>query len=85
MLGGAPRSSHGLINSLFYNSIDLGVAVGSMALGAVAAASSYAVMYRFSAGIMVVFLGLYLLVAVVGKRLRKRWKAAEQTPDSVEA
>ncbi len=71
MLGGAPRSSHGLINSLFYNSIDLGVAVGSMALGAVAAVTGYAVMYRFSAGIMLVFLLLYLAVAVAGSRLRK--------------
>ena len=71
MLGGAPRSSHGLINSLFYNSIDLGVAVGSMALGAVAAVTGYAVMYRFSAGIMLVFLLLYLAVAVIGGRLRK--------------
>jgi MFS family permease len=71
MLGGAPRSSHGLINSLFYNSIDLGVAVGSMALGAVAAVTGYAVMYRFSAGIMLVFLLLYLVVAVAGNRLRK--------------
>lgn len=70
MLGGSPRSSHGLINSLFYNSIDLGVAVGSMALGAVAAATGYAVMYRFSAGIMLVFLLLYLAVAVIGGRLR---------------
>ncbi|MFM9327378.1 MFS transporter [Paenibacillus mesotrionivorans] len=72
MLGGSPRSSHGLINSLFYNSIDLGVAVGSMGLGVVAAATSYAVMYRFSAGIMLLFLVLYLAVAVAGGRLRKR-------------
>jgi MFS family permease len=79
MLGGAPRSSHGLINSLFYNSIDLGVAVGSMALGAVAAVTGYAVMYRFSAGIMLVFLLLYLVVAVVGVRLRKRLGQPELT------
>lgn len=77
MLGGAPRSSHGMINSLFYNSIDLGVAVGSMLLGAVASASSYAVMYRYTAGIMCLFLVLYLLAGVVGSRLRKRWKKGE--------
>lgn len=71
MLGGAPRTKHGLINSLFYNSIDLGVAVGSLALGAVAAATGYAVMYRFSAGIMLVFLLLYLVVAAAGGRVRK--------------
>lgn len=85
MLGGAPRSSHGMINSLFYNSIDLGVAAGSMALGAVAASTSYAVMYRFSAGIMVLFLGLYLLVAVAGSKLRKRLGDTELvSPASVE-
>ncbi|MDF2925970.1 MAG: transporter [Paenibacillaceae bacterium] len=61
MLGGRPREKHGLLNSLFYNSIDLGVALGSMLLGAVASATSYAVMYRYSAGIMVLFLGLYVV------------------------
>jgi MFS family permease len=67
MLGGAPREKHGLINSLFYNSIDLGVAVGSMVLGAVASATSYAVMYRYSAGIMCLFLLVYALNSLAGK------------------
>lgn len=80
MLGGAPRSKHGLINSLFYNSIDLGVAAGSMALGAVAASTGYAVMYRFSAGIMLAFLLLYLTVAVAGGRLREKFNQTELAP-----
>ncbi|WP_373232345.1 MFS transporter [Cohnella sp.] len=55
-----PRE-RGAINSLFYNTLDLGVALGSMLLGAIASASSYAVMYRFSAGLMVIFLICYLV------------------------
>jgi MFS family permease len=56
-----PRE-HGAVNSLFYNSLDFGIAAGSMVLGAVASASSYAVMYRFAAGFMVLFLISYLLL-----------------------
>ncbi|MBV6714822.1 MFS transporter [Paenibacillus chitinolyticus] len=64
MLRETPPEQHGTTNSLFYNSIDFGVAVGSMLLGLVASGTSYAVMYRYAAGVMVLFLlvyGVYLL------------------------
>ncbi|MFE6798534.1 MFS transporter [Paenibacillus chitinolyticus] len=64
MLRETPPEQHGTTNSLFYNSIDFGVAIGSMLLGLVASGTSYAVMYRYAAGVMALFLlvyGVYLL------------------------
>lgn len=61
LVGGVPRHKHGMANSLFFNSIDLGVAGGSMVLATLAANTSYAIMYRYSAGIIGLFLLLYLL------------------------
>lgn len=39
----------GMANGMFFNSLDLGVAIGTMLLGSVALYNSYAVMYRYSA------------------------------------
>jgi predicted MFS family arabinose efflux permease len=50
----------GMANSAFLNSIDLGVAIGSMFLGMIATAANYAVMYRLSAICMVLFLFIYM-------------------------
>ncbi|WP_276351649.1 MFS transporter [Cohnella caldifontis] len=61
MLKLADRRHHAAANSLYYNTIDLGVAAGAMLLGAVASAVGYAGMYRISGGIMIVFLALYLV------------------------
>lgn len=60
MLREASPEQHSTANSLYYNSIDLGVALGSMMLGIVASASNYAIMYRYASGVMVVFLIVYL-------------------------
>ncbi|MFS0838058.1 MFS transporter [Paenibacillus sp. 1P03SA] len=68
MLRETPPEQHGTTNSLFYNSIDFGVAVGSMLLGLVASGTSYAVMYRYAAGVM----GLFLLVYAVYMLTRRR-------------
>jgi MFS family permease len=57
----APPGQHTLANSLYYNSIDLGVATGSMLLGLIASASGYSVMYRWSAGVMVLFLLIFVV------------------------
>lgn len=60
----------GMANGMFLNSIDLGVAIGSMLLGLVAMNSSYSMMYRVSSLCMVVFLAIYVLsITVRRKRL----------------
>jgi len=67
MLRSGTPEQHGMANSMFYNSTDVGVAAGSIILGAIASASSYTAMYRYSAGFMVLFLVIYML-ARVGRR-----------------
>ncbi|MVP02376.1 MFS transporter [Paenibacillus lutrae] len=64
MLSETPAEQHGTANSMFYNSIDFGVAVGSMLLGVIASSTSYAVMYRYAAGVMVLFLVVYALYRI---------------------
>jgi predicted MFS family arabinose efflux permease len=70
-----PRQ-RGLANGMFFNSLDLGVAVGSMILGAVALFTSYAVMYRYSILAPALLLAVYLPV-YASLRSRKR-KASMQ-------
>jgi len=79
MLRSGTPEQHGMANSMFYNSTDVGVAVGSIILGAIASGSSYAVMYRYSAGFMVLFLVIYLLTRV-GMRNNKSKPASTSTP-----
>lgn len=55
-------------NSLYYNTIDLGVAAGSMLLGIIASATSYSVMYRWAAVAMVIFMLVYLVSLLGGKK-----------------
>ncbi|WP_237167729.1 MFS transporter [Paenibacillus yonginensis] len=73
MLRESPSTSHGAVNSLFYNSIDLGVAAGSMLLGIVASHSGYAMMYRWAACIML----LFLIVLIVGRKLTAGQRTAQ--------
>ncbi len=77
MLRSTPRERHASANSLFYNSTDFGVACGSMVLGAAASALGYAAMYRFSAGVMGLFLVAYLIYWTASKR-NSRLKASAQ-------
>lgn len=70
-----PRQ-RGLANGMFLNSLDLGVAIGSMLLGAVAMFTSYAVMYRYSVLAPVLLLAVYLIVLVT--RQNSKRKAALQ-------
>ncbi|MNI00034.1 major facilitator superfamily transporter [compost metagenome] len=60
MLRSGTQEQYGTANSMFYNSTDLGVAAGAIILGAISSASSYAMMYRISAGFMIMFLILYV-------------------------
>jgi len=50
---------YGAVNSLFYNSIDFGVAIGAMLLGVIASIEGYSMMYRYSAYLLVLSLSLY--------------------------
>ncbi|SFB21511.1 Predicted arabinose efflux permease, MFS family [Cohnella sp. OV330] len=65
MLRSTPRERHGFANSMYYNSTDLGVAIGAVLLGAVAAHTGYARMYGYSALIMAGFLVLYIAMRFV--------------------
>jgi MFS family permease len=78
MLRCSTKERYGEANSMFYNSTDFGVAIGALLLGAVATATDYAVMYRFSAGIMVLFVLLFSVSAAlrVMKERRQRSNAS---------
>ncbi|AIQ52387.1 MFS transporter [Paenibacillus sp. FSL R7-0331] len=64
-----PRQ-RGMANGMFFNSLDLGVAIGTMILGSVALYNSYAVMYRYSALAPLLLLLLYTGVFLVQRRRR---------------
>ncbi|TPG68989.1 MFS transporter [Brevibacillus laterosporus] len=62
----------GMANAAFLNSIDLGVAIGSMLLGVVASSANYAIMYRISALAMVTYVLAYLFFLMTRGRRMKR-------------
>lgn len=70
MLRVCQPEQYGSANSMFYNSMDFGVAIGAVLLGVIASMTSYAVMYRYSAGFMALFLLVYLTVYVVSAKAR---------------
>lgn len=74
-----PRQ-RGLANGMFFNSLDLGVAIGSMLLGAVALFTSYAVMYRYSILAPALLLAVYLPV-YASRRNPKRKAAIQGSPN----
>ncbi|WP_274528335.1 MFS transporter [Paenibacillus piscarius] len=61
-----PRQ-RGFANGMFFNSLDLGVAVGSMLLGVIALYTSYAVMYRYSILAPALLLAVYLAILISGR------------------
>jgi predicted MFS family arabinose efflux permease len=68
MLRTSTPAQYGMANSMFYNSTDLGVASGAIILGAISAASNYGMMYRYSAGFMVLFLMIYIGIQITKSR-----------------
>lgn len=60
MLRTSTPEQYGVANSMFFNTTDFGVAIGAIILGAIASATDYAVMYRYSAGVMGLFLVVYV-------------------------
>ncbi|MBW7476439.1 MFS transporter [Paenibacillus oenotherae] len=76
MLRLVPQEQHGTVNSLFYNSTDLGVAGGALILGAISTVTGYAAMYRYAAEFMVVFLLLYVGVRYFSARQARKAELA---------
>ncbi|CAN7664835.1 MFS transporter [Paenibacillus sp. LjRoot153] len=63
---------YGMANSMFYNSTDFGVALGAILLGAISSVTNYSVMYRYSAGVMAVFVFLGALQHFMASRRVQR-------------
>lgn len=57
----SPTSRKGVANGTFLSSLDLGYAGGAILTGAVASATSYAVMYRLSPILLAAFLVIYIV------------------------
>lgn len=57
----------GMANGMFFNSLDFGVAIGSLVLGSIAKSTSYTVMYRYSAVALVLFILIYIVMQIAGK------------------
>lgn len=70
MLRETSPKQHGMVNSLYYNSIDFGVAIGSMLLGVLASATSYSQMYRYSSFVMIIFLLVFIAFSAALKQKR---------------
>ncbi|WP_340007091.1 MFS transporter [Paenibacillus sp. FSL K6-0276] len=68
MLRTSTPAQYGMANSMFYNSTDLGVAGGAIILGIISAATNYGLMYRYSAGFMVLFLMIYIGIQITKAR-----------------
>lgn len=76
MLQMTPPQEHGTANGLYYNALDLGVAIGSMVLGIIASATSYSMMYRVSS-LAMVLLAIFYLVTVAAMASKKKKAAAK--------
>ncbi|MGC6586366.1 MFS transporter [Paenibacillus sp. Dod16] len=69
----------GMANGMFFNSLDFGVAIGSIALGSIAKSTSYAIMYRYSAIALVMLILIYIIMQVAGQ---SRIKGTSQLEDT---
>jgi MFS family permease len=64
----SPSHRKGAANGTFLSSIDLGYAIGAVLTGAIASVTSYAVMYRLSSLLLVLFLAVYVTVLMWQKQ-----------------
>ncbi|MBL0385788.1 MFS transporter [Tumebacillus sp. ITR2] len=62
----------GMANGMYFNSIDLGVALGALLLGTIAMNTGYAMMYRLATLVMVVFILLYTASQISRKKTSLR-------------
>lgn len=79
VIGRAAPNRRGAANATFYSAFDLGIGGGGMLLGMVAQATSYAVMYRYSALILVAYLICYFFYMSSSGR-RSGGKPVSQQP-----
>lgn len=70
MIQSVDMRQRGMANGMFFNSLDFGVAIGTMVLGSVALYNSYAVMYRYSALAPLLLLVIYIIILAVQRRSR---------------
>ncbi|WP_098747168.1 MFS transporter [Paenibacillus sp. EZ-K15] len=73
----------GMANGMFFNSLDFGVAIGSIALGSIAKSTSYAIMYRYSAIALVLLILIYIVMQATGKSRTKATSKLEDTEPTV--
>lgn len=64
MIQSVSPQQQGMANSMYFNSLDLGVAIGALSLGQIASHSSYAVMYRYSSLFLVLFIVIYAIYMI---------------------
>lgn len=77
-----PRQ-RGTANGMFFNSLDLGVAIGTMILGSIALYTSYGVMYRYSALAPVLLLLIYTTLLIAKRYNRQKPAPKNSTSHSV--
>ncbi|MCE3200654.1 MFS transporter [Paenibacillus sonchi] len=77
-----PRQ-RGTANGMFFNSLDLGVAIGTMILGSIALYTSYGVMYRYSALAPVLLLLIYTTLLLAKRYNRQQPAPKNSTSHSV--
>lgn len=73
----------GMANGMFFNSLDFGVAIGSIALGSIAKSTSYTIMYRYSAIALVLLILIYIVMQATGKSRTKATSKLEDTEPTV--
>lgn len=64
MIQSVSPQQQGMANSMYFNSLDLGVAIGALSLGQIASHSSYSMMYRYSSLFLVLFIVIYAIYMV---------------------
>lgn len=79
MIQSVDMRQRGMANGMFFNSLDFGVAVGTLVLGSVALYNSYAVMYRYSALAPLLLLVIYIVILAVQRRSRTAARNPAQT------
>lgn len=65
-----PRQ-RGMANGMFLNSLDFGVAIGAIILGAIARFSNYTIMYRYSSIAMILLIMVYIAAFIRRSSTRK--------------
>jgi MFS family permease len=68
----APPHRRGSATGTFYSAIDVGIGLGTVVLGGIANLTGYAVMYRLSAFLFLIFLVIYLTHLMKERKRKKK-------------